>query len=393
MIAKWTGTRRRGLAEYYAEFRTDISAFVSQEVIDGCVAHGVFELPPAADVSYLGFVDPSGGASDAMTLAITHRVGEMVVLDAAREIQPPFNPDAATMEFSTLLKAYRVGKVIGDRYAGEWVRDPFRRHGIEYQLSEASKSDIYRDALPLFNAGWAQLLDLKRLANQLCSLERRTARGGRDLIDHPQHPGAHDDLANAVCGAFVMLERDRRPQLISVVDVVGVDGLPPPLPRSQYVFAAVWAAGADIAVVYGASSRSSEEFFVADFEAVLYHGGFFADLATRLRELPEACRAPLYYVAAPGALIRHIEPHGVIAVEIPPWFDPAETLLFAAACIKGGRIKFCQPTIDKMAIHPLGAALNFKADDPVEAALQGAFLAAISLKFDHQLSSKPKRRA
>jgi hypothetical protein len=111
--------RAAGLAEYYAEFRTDISAFVSQEVIDGCVAGGVFELPPAAEVSYLGFVDPSGGASDAMTLAIAHRVGDMVILDAAREIQPPFNPDAATMEFSTLLKAYRVTTVIGDRYAGE----------------------------------------------------------------------------------------------------------------------------------------------------------------------------------------------------------------------------------------------------------------------------------
>ena len=114
---------------------------------------------------------------------------------------------------------------------------------------------------------------------------------GRDLIDHPQHPGAHDDLANVVCGAFVTLERDWRPRLISVVDVVGVDGLPPPLPRSQYVFAAVWASGADIAVVYGASSSWSEELFVADFDAVLYHGGFFADLATRLRELAKACPA------------------------------------------------------------------------------------------------------
>jgi hypothetical protein len=46
------------------------------------------------------------------------------------------------------------------------------------------------------------------------------------------------------------------------------------LPRSQYVFAAVWASGADIAAVYGASSRWSEELFVADFDAVLYHGGF-----------------------------------------------------------------------------------------------------------------------
>jgi len=259
-------------------------------------------------------------------------------------------------------------------------------------LTIAHLSDIYRDALPLFNAGRAQLLDLKRLVNQLCSLERRTARGGRDLIDHPQHPGAHDDLANAVCGTFVMLERDRRPQLISVADVVGVDGLPTPLPPSQGVFATVWASDADVAVVYGAYSSWWKELFVADFDAGLYHGGFFADLATRLRELAKACRAPLYYVAAPGALIRHIEPHGVMAIEIPPWFDPAETLLFAATCIKGGRVKFCPPTIGKMATHPLGAALSFRADDPVDGALQSAFLAAISVKFDQQLPSKPKPR-
>jgi hypothetical protein len=194
----------------------------------------------------------------------------------------------------------------------------------------------------LFNAGRAQLLDLKRLVNQLCSLERRTARGGRDVIDHPQHPGAHDDLANVVCGAFVMLERDRRPQLISVVDVVGVDGLPPPLPRSQCVFAAVWASGADIAAVYGASSGWSEELFVADFDAVLYHGGFFADVATRLRELAKSCQAHGCFVAAPGALIRHIEPHGVMAIEIPPWLDPAETLLFAAGASRAAGSSFAR---------------------------------------------------
>ena len=66
--------------------------------------------------------------------------------------------------------------MIGDRYAGEWVREPFRQpFGIDYQLSEASKSDIYRDALLLFNAGRGQV-EVKRLVNQLCRLERRTAR-------------------------------------------------------------------------------------------------------------------------------------------------------------------------------------------------------------------------
>jgi hypothetical protein len=33
-------------------------------------------------------------------------------------------------------------------------------------------------------------------------LERRTARSGKDSIDHP--PGAHDDVANAVAGVLVL---------------------------------------------------------------------------------------------------------------------------------------------------------------------------------------------
>jgi hypothetical protein len=45
------------------------------------------------------------------------------------------------------------------------------------------------------------LLDHPRLINQICGLERRTARGGRDSIDHS--PGNHDDVANAVAGAIV----------------------------------------------------------------------------------------------------------------------------------------------------------------------------------------------
>jgi hypothetical protein len=66
-------------------------------------------------------------------------------------------------------------------------------------------------------------------------------------------------------------------------------------------------------------------------------------------------------------------------------YHAPEPLTRAVAC---ARTRFSR----KAAIHPLGAALSFKADDPVDAALQGAFLAAISLKFDDQLSSKPRPR-
>jgi hypothetical protein len=99
------------------------------------------------------------------------------------------------------LKAYRLHQVSDDRYAGEWPRERFRVHGVEYVPAEKPKSDPYRDALPLFNAHRVELLDHPRLVAQLCGLERRTARGGRDSIDHVR--GGHDDVANCVASALV----------------------------------------------------------------------------------------------------------------------------------------------------------------------------------------------
>ena len=190
-------------AEYNAEFRSDVAEFVSMDVLDGCTADGVFELPPISGASYVAFVDPSGGSSDSMTLAIAHRdkfgIG---ILDCIREIRPPFSPESVVDEFCETLKQYHVAKVCGDRYAGEWAREPFRKRGVAYELSEKPKSDIYRDMLPLLNSRKVQLLDDRRLIAQFHGLERRTARGGKDSIDHA--PGAHDDIANAVAGALVL---------------------------------------------------------------------------------------------------------------------------------------------------------------------------------------------
>jgi hypothetical protein len=60
---------------------------------------------------------------------------------------------------------------------------------------------LYKEMLPLLNSGKIELLDNQRLIGQLVGLERRTARGGKDSIDHP--PGAHDDIANSVAGALL----------------------------------------------------------------------------------------------------------------------------------------------------------------------------------------------
>lgn len=166
-------------------------------------------------MKYVAFTDPAGGSGgDSFTLAIAHaeRRGDLVVfvLDLLREKKPPFSPEVTVAEFAEVLKAYRCTRVTGDRYAGEWPREQFRKHGVEYAISELAKSELYRELLPLINSGRVELLDQPRLLAQLAGLERRTGRGGRDSIDHPPGPNSHDDAANSCAGALVLAARHGR---------------------------------------------------------------------------------------------------------------------------------------------------------------------------------------
>jgi hypothetical protein len=221
-------------AEWLAEFRTDIEQFVSREVVDSCVAPGRRELPRVSGVRYAAFVDPSGGSADSMTLAVAHaEKGGRVIVDAVREQRPPFSPDAVVAEFSSLLKSYGVAEVAGDHYGGLWPKERFQVAGIKYVPAEKPKSDLYRDALPLLNSGRVELLDHPRLIAQLCGLERRTARSGKDSIDHA--PGAHDDIANAVAGAICRVGAAKRPVVFTSEMLAGLRAAGPALARGHYV--------------------------------------------------------------------------------------------------------------------------------------------------------------
>ena len=74
-------------------------------------------------------------------------------------------------------------------------------------MAERPKSALYGAALALLNRPGIELLDNPRLVAQILGLERRTARGGRDSIDHG--PGAHDDLANVALGLAATMAEDR----------------------------------------------------------------------------------------------------------------------------------------------------------------------------------------
>src|SRR6516164_6806601 len=54
----------RAQAEYFAQFRSDVAAFVAREVVEAAVVPGRHELPPMDGVRYTPFCDPSGGSSD-----------------------------------------------------------------------------------------------------------------------------------------------------------------------------------------------------------------------------------------------------------------------------------------------------------------------------------------
>jgi hypothetical protein len=149
-----------------------------------------------------------------MTMAIAHpevaRVadveGTVLVLDRLLIQPPPFEPEAVVQRFCELAAAFRLSRVVGDRYAAEWVASMFRKYGMGYEASDADKSAIYTECLPLFSQRRVRLLDIPRLLTELRLLERRPRSGGRaDSVDHP--PNASDDAANATCGALLLASR------------------------------------------------------------------------------------------------------------------------------------------------------------------------------------------
>ena len=128
-------------SEWGAEFRSDLAAFMDDELIDQCVdRERPRELPPNPKHRYVAFVDPSGGRADFYTICIGHRDETRFVVDVIQGRAPPFNPAEVTAEYARLVQDYGVSKVIGDNYAGEWVSQAWRDNGMDYERSEMPAS-------------------------------------------------------------------------------------------------------------------------------------------------------------------------------------------------------------------------------------------------------------
>jgi hypothetical protein len=200
------------MAEFFAQWRSDLASFIDIAALKACVDVGVYERPVDYKHRYFGFVDQSGGGSDSFTLCVAHKEGNTILNDCIRETRPPFSPQGVVEEYSRVLKRYRINTIY-------WLH-------VEYLKP---KSELYLDFLPILNSGGARLLDHTRLFNQIVGLERRTHRSGKDSIDHPR--GGKDDIANACAGATVLASnkpagwaREKRKVFRSVLPDYSGDG-------------------------------------------------------------------------------------------------------------------------------------------------------------------------
>ena len=400
----------RNAAEHGGQFRTDIVAFITRESVESCVAHGLRELPYGEGIAYHAFVDPSGGSADSYTCAISHISPDGVgVLDVVREVKPPFSPAAVTAEFAALIKSYGLNRCTGDAYAGHWPREQFASHGVDYEVSRLSASQIYREFLPSLNAKRVQLLDLPRLTGQLTNLERRTTRGGSDSIAHA--PGSHDDVANCVCGTIVHVISDRRPALISRADLVP-SGVSVEHKTAVAVFAVVWAGidGMGAWVLFSYRQHTEPRLLVQDFALVPWKPQVLWEVSRKLDDLCESltsCFPPSAFLHVPGQLVYEANDAmldafttrlgradlqfrqiAVCPIETEQVQDTTRLLLSASAHTGSGRVKLSAAASSRNEQTPLLGLLSLPPGEVVHTnPLRMAFLIGVGMLDDRNARS------
>ena len=375
-------------SEWGGLFRDDLESYVSPETMDACTERGVTQRPFKSGIYYVAHCDPSGGRQDSFALAIGHVENGVGVVDVLLDRRPPFSPESTVAEFCDVLKGYGVARIEGDRYGAEFTQELFRNNGIEYVEAECTTSDFFSGFLPILNSGRVSLPDHRRLASQLCALERRTSRvGAKDQIGHP--PNGHDDCACVVAGLVVNLVGARNaPALIRQGDLLA-DGAAIPLPANcKYVFAVLAADKIGMcAIIFSALGWTGPALLILDFDVAPLSGGLLTDIGARLREVAGQCRSRGYVMMVPESMLMHAQAIGLPAEAIPAHIKPEDLLLSTASFVASGNVKLAEPAFAKTKTSPFGGALDFRAGADVDNPLRAGAILAICLSLDTTLST------
>ena len=201
-------TQQGAISEWDAEFRSDISAFLIDELIEA--QHQL--RPPAgtttAERRHLqglrrrvsrarrrlhGCHRPPRQGTPDHRLRCAASTCHSASIVSIRCRPPKRSP--------TCCKEYRIGTVIGDNFCR---RAGLLRRGASTASPTSSPNspsrEIYLEVLPLFTRGLVSPARPPQTVQGTALLERRVHRSGKDSVDHGR--SGHDDYANAVCGCL-----------------------------------------------------------------------------------------------------------------------------------------------------------------------------------------------
>jgi hypothetical protein len=170
-------------AEYLAQFRSDLEAFVSIEVINACTVFGRYEIAPELVRNPIGFIDVSGGKIDSHCCSIAFKDSSgTAALAALIENRAGGDTENVVAEFAALLKRYGLSSVFGDRFGAAWVTDAFRRHGIALMPSQLNRSELYLEPVASASIATGSAIGYSETAQS-------TAIAGTPHHAHRQGPG------------------------------------------------------------------------------------------------------------------------------------------------------------------------------------------------------------
>jgi len=188
-------------------------------VIDKAVNYDrPLELSQREGIEYKCFVDVAGGGGrDSYSVCIGHDENEKAVIDVVRSRRPKFNPDEVTEQYCNLVKEYRISKVFGDKFSGDWASNSWAKHDIEYERSEKTKSELYLEAESPFNTEQVDIPNKELAVIQLKNLIRKTRSGGKDSVD--TDAGQPEDEANVIAGVIWLLAKKESGGAFVISDV------------------------------------------------------------------------------------------------------------------------------------------------------------------------------
>ena len=246
--------------EILGEFRKDISSMFDTELIDKSINFDrPVELPYRSDFDYTSFVDVAGGGGrDSYAVCIGHKENDRIVVDVVRSRQPKFNPEDVTLQYSELLKEYKIDEVTGDKFSGDFASNIWEKFGISYKKSAKTKAELYLESESAFNTERVELPNKKLAAMQFKMLVRKTRSGGRDSVDTPS--GEPEDESNVISGVIVAVQGKLCHAKPGTVSWVGkpADPIEPPKTdkekeqlEREYTEGWVLSGGSDVPMIYG----------------------------------------------------------------------------------------------------------------------------------------------